>query len=281
MDKIILVNKEKGMTSFDVVSACRKIFHEKSIGHTGTLDPNASGLLILLTGKYTKLLPYCVKDHKKYHAEFCFGKKTTTEDIWGEIVEENTPKEHTQEELDFIANSMLGESIQIPPMYSAIKVNGKKLYEYAREGIEVDRPAREIDVSLFSVKKLADNLFSLDCIVSSGTYVRTLIQDYASKLGEIGTMTSLVRESIENISLTDATTLEEIRNGHLNDMKPLDVLDPSYEIIPFEDEMTIKNGKKIKLDHAKDTVILVKDDIILAAYHKEIDGYYHSQRGLF
>lgn len=281
MDGILLVNKEMNMTSFDVVAKCRKLLHEKRIGHTGTLDPNATGLLVILVGKYTKMLPYCIKNHKRYHAEFSFGKRSTTEDIWGEIVEEREPKYHTVEELNEVSQSFLGKSIQIPPMYSAIKVNGKKLYEYARAGETVERPQREIEVDEFTVQCIGENLYSLDAVVSSGTYVRTLIQDYAEKLDELAVMTSLERLSIETVSVKNAYTLDDIASGNYSFSSPIDVIDPEYDVVNYEDEFTIRCGKKIKLDGVKDNVILKKDDMILAAYSKKDDGYYYAQRGLF
>ena len=281
MDGILLVNKEMNMTSFDVVAKCRKILHEKRIGHTGTLDPNATGLLIILVGKYTKLLPYCVSNKKRYHAEFSFGKRSTTEDIWGDIVEEKAYQTHTKEELTKVAETMLGKSIQIPPMYSAIKVNGKKLYEYARSGIEVERPQREIQVDEFKVEQIGDNLYSLDVVVSSGTYVRTLIQDYAEKLNELAVMTALERISIEGLSVENAYTLKQIEKGEFSFASAIDVIDSEYEIIDYEDEFTIRCGKKIKLNASKDNVILKKDAMLLAAYSKKDDGYYYAQRGLF
>lgn len=281
MDGILLVNKEKNMTSFDVVAKCRKLLHEKRIGHTGTLDPNATGLLVILVGKYTKMLPYCIKNHKRYHAEFCFGKRSTTEDIWGEIVEEREPKKHSEDELEAVSKLFLGKSIQTPPMYSAIKVNGKKLYEYAREGLTIDRPQREIEVDEFIVKQIGDNLYSLDVVVSSGTYVRTLILDYAEKLGELAVMTSLNRLSIESLTVENAYTLDDIARGAYTFCNPIDAIDPSYDVVDYEDEFTIRCGKKIKLNGVKDNVILKKDDMILAAYSKKDDGYYYAQRGLF
>ena len=281
MDGILLVNKEKNMTSFDVVAKCRKLLHEKRIGHTGTLDPNATGLLVILVGKYTKMLPYCIKNHKRYHAEFCFGKRSTTEDIWGEIVEEREPKKHSEDELEAVSKLFLGKSIQTPPMYSAIKVNGKKLYEYAREGLTIDKPQREIEVDEFIVKQIGDNLYSLDAVVSSGTYVRTLIQDYAEKLGELAVMTSLNRLSIETLTVENAYTLDDIARGAYTFCHPIDAIDPSYDVVDYEDEFTIRCGKKIKLNGVKDNVILKKDDMILAAYSKKDDGYYYAQRGLF
>ncbi len=281
MDGILLVNKEMNMTSFDVVAKCRKLLHEKRIGHTGTLDPNATGLLVILVGKYTKMLPYCIKNHKRYHAEFSFGKRSTTEDVWGEIVEEREPINHSVEELEEASKLFLGKSIQIPPMYSAIKVNGKKLYEYAREGLTIDRPEREIEVDEFIVKRIGDNLYSLDTVVSSGTYVRTLIQDYAEKLGELAVMTSLERLSIENLSVQNAYTLADIEKGEFSFCNPIDAIDPDYDVVDYEDEFTIRCGKKIELNGVKDNVILKKDDMILAAYSKKDDGYYYAQRGLF
>ena len=280
MDSVILLNKPTGMTSFDAVAKCRRILHEKKTGHTGTLDPNASGLMIVLTGKYTKLLPYCKKDRKVYHAEFSLGKKSDTGDIWGTVLDEKEPRMHTKDELEEAAASLTGNILQVPPMYSAVRKDGKRLYEYARKGIEIEREARPATV--FSLDVYTENGidFTMDATVSSGTYVRTLITDFAEKLGEYAVMTSLVRTGIDGLTLSMAATFEslEANEGFLD---PLAVIAPEYEIVEAEDEKRIRNGMTIRIEHAADQVILVKDRTILAAYEKRADGFYHCLRGLF
>jgi len=276
-----LVEKPAGMTSFDVVSKCRRIFHEKKIGHTGTLDPNAGGLMIVLLGKYTKLVPYAVKDHKVYHAHFSFGKKTDTEDVWGTVTDEKAVSAHTQAELDEACARFTGKILQIPPMYSALKVNGKKLYELARKGKEIEREPREVEVFSLSVYENGDNDFIMDASVSSGTYIRTLITDFANALGEYACMTSLERRSIEGLSLNDAVKLEDL-NENTPGISPLSVIDPKYPVVVTDREKDIRNGKKIRIDSDGDVVILVNEkNELLAAYEKREDGYYHSLRGLF
>ena len=280
MDSVILLNKPTGMTSFDAVAKCRRILHEKKTGHTGTLDPNASGLMIVLTGKYTKLLPYCKKDRKVYHAEFSLGKKSDTGDIWGTVLDEKEPRMHTKDELEEAAASLTGNILQVPPMYSAVRKDGKRLYEYARKGIEIEREARPATVFSLDVHTENGIDFTMDATVSSGTYVRTLITDFAEKLGEYAVMTSLMRTGIDGLTLSMAATFEslEANEGFLD---PLAVIAPEYEIVEAEDEKRIRNGMTIRIEHAADQVILVKDRTILAAYEKRADGFYHCLRGLF
>ena len=281
MDGVILLNKPAGMTSFDAVRRCRQIFHEKKTGHTGTLDPNASGLMIVLLGRYTKLLPFCVKDHKVYHAGFSFGMKTDTEDIWGSETERKVPHEHSAEELDEACRKFTGDLMQVPPMYSAVKKDGRKLYELARQGIEIEREARP--VTIFSLKCCCtgENTYTMDASVSSGTYIRTLITDFAESLGEFGCMTSLVRCGIEGLSLQDAADFEDLENGR-GFIDPLKVIDPAWQIreMTEKEEELIRNGRKLKLDHASDKIIAVRSGRILAAYEKKEDGVYHCTRGL-
>lgn len=281
MNKIILLNKEVGMTSFDAVKECRHIFHEKKVGHTGTLDPNASGLLIILLGKYTKYLPFCVHNHKHYIATFELGYKTDTEDKWGTIIEEKPFQSYTQEELDKISNTMLGKQAQIPPMYSAKKIHGEKLYDLARKGIEIERDPIEIEVSKLEVKKTGDNLYLMDTIVSSGTYIRTLIQDYCKKMNELASMTSLVRIGIEHVSINQACTLEELRQGKEIEVSPFDILEDKYVRYEIDSIEDVKNGKKLKLDSSEPYLLLTNQQEILAIYEKREDLLYHCVRGLF
>lgn len=281
MNEILLIDKPMGMTSFDVVAQVRKARHEKKVGHLGTLDPNATGLLILLVGKYTKYNPYCVKDRKKYVATFSFGKKTDTQDQWGTILSEKEPKNHTLDELHEAAKQFVGKLTQIPPMYSAIKKDGKKLYEYARQGISVERKPRNIEVSVFDVEVIGDNLYQLTTVVSSGTYVRTLIEDYAASLGEYGMMVSLRRIEVDGISVADAITLEEMKQGKTSPIDPIQIFDSSYKIVEIEESLPIYQGKAISLEESAPQILLVSKGEILAIYEKRDDGLYHCVRGLF
>ena len=280
MDAVILLNKPAGMTSFDAVAKCRKIFHERKIGHTGTLDPEASGLMIILLGKYTKLLPYCVKNHKAYQATLKLGEMTDTEDIWGTVIDTKTPSNHTTEEITNAIQSLTGDILQVPPMYSALKKDGKKLYEYARQGIEIEREARPVHISSLEVEKIDETNYRMDAVVSSGTYIRTLIADFGKQLNELAIMSSLVRTKIEHLTLEDACNFEELESGK-GLLSPIQVIDPSYKFVETDQVTNIKNGKRIKLDITDPQVIFTSNGELLAAYALQEDGLYHCLRGLF
>ena len=280
MDAVILLNKPAGMTSFDAVAKCRKIFHERKIGHTGTLDPEASGLMIILLGKYTKLLPYCVKNHKAYQATLKLGEMTDTEDIWGTIINTKTPSIHTEVEIDNAVQSLTGDILQVPPMYSALKKDGKKLYEYARQGIEIEREARPVHISTLEVEKIDETNYRMNAVVSSGTYIRTLISDFGKQLDELAIMSSLIRTKIEHLSLKDACTFEDLESG-VSFLSPIQVIDPTYKIVETDRVVDIKNGKRIKLDIRDPQVIFTSNGELLAAYALQEDGLYHCLRGLF
>lgn len=280
MDAVILLNKPAGMTSFDAVAKCRKIFHERKIGHTGTLDPEASGLMIILLGKYTKLLPYCVKNHKAYQAILKLGKMTDTEDIWGTVINTKTPSIHTEAEIANAVQSLTGDILQVPPMYSALKKDGKKLYEYVRQGIEIEREARPVHISSLEVEKIDETNYRMNAVVSSGTYIRTLIADFGKQLNELAIMSSLVRTKIEHLSLKDACTFEDLESGD-SFLSPLQVIDPTYKIVETDQVVDIKNGKRIKLDIQDPQVIFTSKGELLAAYALQEDGLYHCLRGLF
>ncbi len=280
MDAVILLNKPAGMTSFDAVAKCRKIFHERKIGHTGTLDPEASGLMIILLGKYTKLLPYCVKNHKAYQATLKLGEMTDTEDIWGTVINTKTPSIHTEAEIANAVQSLTGDILQVPPMYSALKKDGKKLYEYARQGIEIEREARPVHISSLEVEKIDETDYRMNAVVSSGTYIRTLIADFGKQLNELAIMSSLVRTKIEHLSLKDACKFEDLESGD-SFLSPLLVIDPTYKIVETDQVVDIKNGKRIKLDIQDPQVIFTSKGELLAAYALQEDGLYHCLRGLF
>ena len=280
MDAVILLNKPAGMTSFDAVAKCRRIFHERKIGHTGTLDPEASGLMIILLGKYTKLLPYCVKNHKAYQATLKLGEMTDTEDIWGTIINTKTPSIHTEAEIDNAVQSLTGDILQVPPMYSALKKDGKKLYEYARQGIEIEREARPVHISTLEVEKIDETNYRMNAVVSSGTYIRTLITDFGKQLDELAIMSSLIRTKIEHLSLKDACTFEDLESG-VSFLSPIQVIDPTYKIVETDRVVDIKNGKRIKLDIRDPQVIFTSNGELLATYALQEDGLYHCLRGLF
>ena len=176
---------------------------------------------------------------------------------------------------------MIGLQKQIPPMYSAKKINGEKLYDLARKGVEIERQPVDIEVSKLNVKRIHDNLFEMDTIVSNGTYVRTLIQDYAKQLNELASMTSLVRTGIEHVSLQQAITLEELKSGKEIEVSPFDILESKY--VPFEVKEVddVKNGKRLKLDSNEPYLLLIHEKQILAIYEKQDDLLYHCVRGLF
>lgn len=280
MDAIVLLNKPSGMTSFAAVRECRRIFHEKKTGHTGTLDPNASGVLIVLLGRYTKLTPYCVSDHKYYHAEFELGAATDTEDIWGTVTERKEPHAYSEEQLASAAEKFLGDIKQVPPMYSAIKINGQKLYDLARRGVEVERKERDVRISSLQVHHLHDNVYSMDAVVSGGTYIRTLIKDYAASLGELGTMSALERRAIEHLSLARAASFEELEQGK-GLLQPKDVISPEWKMVEAGIyERYVRSGRHVTLHSSEPKVIFTAGDELLAAYVKKDNGLYHCQRGL-
>ena len=220
MDGIIVINKEKGCTSHDVVYKVKKLFNNK-VGHTGTLDPNATGVLPILVGKGTLVSKYLINHNKKYIATIKLGQKTDTADVEGNIIEEKEV-DVTKLNLENIENifaSMLGKQLQKPPMYSAIKINGKKLYEYARSGKSVEVPEREIE--LYDLKLLnidVENMllqFEVHC--SKGTYIRTVCEQIASKLGTVGYMLDLKRTMVGDFKIEDSVTISELSENINNE----------------------------------------------------------------
>ncbi len=208
---VINVYKEAGFTSHDVVAKLRGILKQKKIGHTGTLDPDATGVLPVCLGSATKLCDMLTDKNKTYEAVMLLGKQTDTQDISGEVLNEAevTVDEETVREA---VMSFVGEYDQVPPMYSALKVNGKKLYELAREGITVERKARKVNILSIDIKTvdMDNNTVTMTVACSKGTYIRTLCEDIGSKLGCYGCMKSLKRTKVSTFDIADAKTLDEI-----------------------------------------------------------------------
>lgn len=219
MDGIIIINKSKGCTSHDVVYKVKKLLKEK-VGHTGTLDPNATGVLPLLVGKGTGLSQYLINHNKKYVATIKLGEKTDTADVEGKIIEECVVDDSIfdSEKINKVLKKMIGKQKQCPPMYSAIKINGKKLYEYARSGKVVDIPEREIEiydlqlVNFDSINKLI--MFEVFC--SKGTYIRTVCEQFAENLGTVGYMKELNRTMVGEFKIEDSVTIEELEDNISN-----------------------------------------------------------------
>ena len=212
MNGIININKPQGITSFDVIRKLRKILSIRKIGHTGTLDPLATGVLIVCVGKATKLVQDIEKKEKEYIAEFDLGYKTDTYDIQGKTLDKVDNFSITKEELETVLKNYVGDIQQVPPMYSAIKINGQKLYELARRGETIERAAR--DISIFSLELLEFNgkKVKIKCVVSKGTYIRSLIYDIGEDLKTFATMTSLIRTKVGNENIDKSFTLETIES---------------------------------------------------------------------
>ena len=208
---IVNIYKEKGYTSHDVVAVLRKVVGQKKIGHTGTLDPDATGVLPVCLGRATKVCELLTDHDKTYEALLLLGKTTDTQDISGEVLEERDPGDLTEEEVRSCIESFIGEYDQIPPMYSALKVNGKKLYELAREGKTVERKSRKVQIH--GIRILEMNLphvrMEVDCY--KGTYIRTLCHDIGEKLQVGGCMEELERTKVGRFLKEDAVTLDEVR----------------------------------------------------------------------
>lgn len=212
---IVILDKPSGMTSHDVVARVRRIFKMKRVGHSGTLDPLATGVLVILLGKSTKLFGKFETFDKAYKATMIFGQKTTTADIQGKIIEQLPFVHLTQEQILATLKEFVGDTLQIPPMVSAVKVNGQRLYELARKGIEVVREPRKIridklDLLDFNMPKVK---FYLEC--SKGTYVRKLAEDIAEKLGTVACIAQIQRTKVGPFTIDQAVDLEDLSEKHI------------------------------------------------------------------
>lgn len=276
MDALLVVNKPQGLTSRDVVNKLNHIFSTKKIGHTGTLDPNATGVLVCLIGKYTKLVESITSYDKEYIAEIKLGIKTDTDDITGNIVyEENSNV--TLDEIKKVLSTFPVSYNQQVPIYSAVKINGKKLYEYARENIDITLPKRKVNIYSLELLSFKDNIITFKTKVSKGTYIRSLIQDICTNLNTIGTMNNLIRTKQGNFDIKDSYTLEEIEKGNYKLLNIKEFL--SYPIIELDDNLIKKviNGSTIpNIYSIIDKVIFTyksKDIAIYETQKKELKPY--------
>lgn len=273
MDGIIVVNKEKGFTSRDMVNKVGKILGTKKIGHTGTLDPMATGVLVMCLGKCTSLVDMITSDYKEYVAGVRLGILTDTLDTTGNVIDKCDVSYSRDDIIDSL-NSMIGEYYQEVPKYSAVKINGKKLYEYAREGIDVELPKRLVNIKsieLVSDIRYSDGYidFTIKCLVSKGTYIRSLIRDIADKLGCYGVMSSLVRTRQGDFNINDSYSISDIENGNYNIINLGTFFKDKYKVIVDDDlKKDVLNGKILKNIYCQDEVLFVdSDDLVLALYH--------------
>jgi len=265
MDGILVVNKPKGCTSHDIVYKVKKIANQK-VGHTGTLDPNATGVLPLLIGKGTLVSKYLINHDKIYEAVLKLGIKTDTADLEGKVIQEKEINNQyvTVEYIESVFKELIGKQEQIPPMYSAIKVNGKKLYEYARKGQEVKIESRVIEIYDIKLNKIEEDELTFEVSCSKGTYIRSLCEMIAEKLDTVGYMKELKRIQVGEFKIEEAICLEELRTTE----------DIEGKVIPIE--TLFENREKIFLEERKIQLLLngvklsiSKEDGIYRIYSKE------------
>lgn len=266
MNGILLINKPIDYTSRDVVNKLTRILKTKKIGHTGTLDPIATGVLVVCVGSTTKLCELLTSEYKEYIATIKLGIKTDTLDTTGTIIEEKDYNV-TEEQIIEVLNSFLGDSIQTTPIYSAVKVNGKKLYEYAREGVEVELPKRNINISNIELLSYKDDEIKFKTTVSKGTYIRSLIDDICTKLNTVGTMSSLIRTKQGQFTLEQTFTLEDIENGKY-ELISIEKALSEIETITIDEELynKVKNGSIIPKEFNNDYANLLYNNKIVAIY---------------
>lgn len=244
MNGLIVVNKETGKTSRDIVNSLNHIFNTKKIGHTGTLDPIASGVLVCVIGKYTKLVNLLTSDAKEYIAEIKLGIKTDTLDITGNVISINTFN-ITETDILKVFKKFPKTYLQTVPLYSSVHVQGKRLYEYARDNTPVTLPKRKVSIYNLELISFNKDIITFKTKVSKGTYIRSLIEDICSKLNTCGTMNNLIRTKQGNFSITNSYTLEDIKNGNYKLLNIKEFLD--YPVIELPDTLIKKvlNGNSI------------------------------------
>lgn len=269
MNGIIIIDKEKNITSRDAVNKVSKILGTKKIGHTGTLDPLATGVLVLCVGRATKLVDLITGYDKEYIAKVCLGTLTDTLDVTGNVLKEKVTK-ISKKEIENVLNSFMPGYEQEVPIYSAVKINGKKLYEYARNNEDVILPKRYIKIN--SIKLISDivyendkTYFSFITNVSKGTYIRSLINDIGKKLNTFGTMVELRRIKQGNFKIEDSTPLDNIKIISLEEILK------DYYKVEVDEELykKISNGVKIKNEYNKDIVVFTHNTKVIAIYKNE------------
>ena len=275
-DGILLIDKPSGITSRDVINLLCKKLNTRRIGHTGTLDPLATGLMVVCVNKATKLVELLTNHDKSYIAKVKLGIKTDTYDITGNVIEANNNYEIDKEELDKVLKSFVGTYNQEVPIYSSIKVKGKRLYEYARNNETVLLPKHLVTIKEIELLDFNKDNFTFRVIVSKGTYIRSLINDISNKTGICMTMEELRRITVDKFDIKDAKKIEDISYEDLIDIKEI----VNFPVVTIKDELEkkIRNGVKIKNIYNYDMVLFIdKESNNLAIYQNE-DGYLKSYK---
>lgn len=269
---ILVINKDKGYTSRDVVNVISKLFGTKKVGHNGTLDPLATGVLVICLNRYTKLNELLSSNEKEYIAEVTLGIKTDTLDIEGTVLEEKEVYIN-KDDLEKTLQKFVGDYEQEVPIYSAVKVNGRKLYEYARNGEEVVLPKKKVTIKKIELLDFKGDKFTFKCLVSKGTYIRSLIRDILNDLDVIGTMSNLTRTRQGIFDIENSYSLEDVRNGNYKLLLVKDVLDIDKVTVSDELKFKILNGNKVKGNYSDMVLFLDEDGKELAIYKKDNDDY--------
>lgn len=281
MNGILNILKPTGMTSHDVVSSVRKILNIKKVGHAGTLDPNVAGVLVICVGKGTKFSEILMNGDKEYVCELILGNNTDTQDSYGKVIEERIVPNFSIQEICDVLKKFEGEQLQIPPAYSAVKLNGKKLYEYARENIIVEKPGKPVNIKEIKLLKLQYNKLLMKVKCTKGTYMRTLCNDIGEYLGTLGHMGILVRIEAKGLKIEDAISLDELKFLHNND-KLNECLIPVDEIFLME-KIIVDNiyyeklltGNEISYDTSQlssDEFFIYCKDVLIGLGHKTKDN---------
>lgn len=292
---IINLKKEVGMTSHDAVFQLRKILKEKKIGHGGTLDPDVEGVLPIAVGKATRVIEFMTEAGKAYEGQITLGYSTSTEDVSGDIIEQKfvSPEMIDESKIDHAMTSFIGDITQVPPMYSAVKVNGKKLYEYAREGIEIERPSRQVRIFDFKrtsglefdeETKTCRFSFSVKC--SKGTYIRTLSVDLGRKCGFPSHMSKLIRTESAGLTLDSALTLENVKK-YVEDkdysfLLPIEYGVSDLEKVQLTDEQVteISFGRTIRLASNQPVLAAFSDEKLIAILTLRQENFYKPKKVL-
>lgn len=266
MNGLLVVNKQKGYTSRDVVNIIGKTLGTKKVGHTGTLDPIAEGVLVCVVGKCTKLCDILVSDEKEYIATMQFGILTDTLDNTGNVLK-TCEKIITIEQVKQAFENFNGEYEQVVPIYSAVKIDGKKLYEYARDNIDIELPKRKVNIKKLEIIDFKDNVLTFKTLVSKGTFIRSLIRDIGEYLGTYGTMTQLIRTKQGNFLIENSYTIDEIKKGNYRLVDLKDIF-KDYPLIEVDSNMYEK------IIHGQEFTNVFNKDFILYSYNNEIVAVY-------
>ncbi len=282
-DGILLINKEAGLTSRNIDNKIGYFYGTKKVGHLGTLDPFATGLLVIGINKGTKFLQYLDDSRKTYIAELKLGSKTSTGDLDGEIIEEKSVPSLNEKRILDVFKTFLGDGEQIPPMHSAIKIDGEPLYKKAHKGIEIERKPRKIHIFGLNVVSYKDGILTFKADVSRGTYIRVLGEDIAKKLGTIGHLVSLKRTILGPFKVEDAISINDLKEDSIIDPSKYLTSFKSFEITDEEDVASVYDGVMVYVgEDLGERIVMTYKGKALAIYKKVQDTLtYKAERGLF